>query len=325
MVRVSLSTEPLGRRILDSADLSSFVPNADYEEADRPKKYVRATGNGREYVPGADFSFPQSSSEEISLQLHSVWKGLSPWSGSTAKRIFDCGCVLLSLPVLFPLLLAIGAAVRFTSTGPVFFLQERVGRRGRTFTIFKFRTMVHVAHAAHHPITTSDNQRFTPVGPFLRRWKLDEVPQLLNVLLGHMSLVGPRPKMPEHAAFNVPCRPGITGMATTVFAFEERILACVAKDQLDAYFHSVVLPAKRRLDVEYMERATFFTDLRLLVNSVLRRWDTTALDEFIAATAFAANEETVSFGRSNPARTIMHAPIPVRVDRNVEAQRASIG
>lgn len=319
-----MSTEPLGRRMLDAADLSPFLPNAVYEEADRTKGYACPTANGREFALGSNYSFPQSRTEEIPLQFDTVWMGLSPWSGSWAKRFFDCVCVLLSLPVLVPLLLAIYAAVRITSAGPVFFLQERVGRYGSTFTILKFRTMVHVAHAAHNPITTSDNQRFTRVGPFLRRWKLDELPQLLNVLLGHMSLVGPRPKMPEHAAFNVPCRPGITGMATTVFACEERILACVAKDRLDAYFHSVVLPAKRRLDVEYMERATFFTDLRLLVNSVLRRWDTTALDAFIVATAFDTNGKEVSFGASNPARTTMHAPIPFRADRNVEAQRASI-
>jgi lipopolysaccharide/colanic/teichoic acid biosynthesis glycosyltransferase len=320
-----LSTEPLGHRILDRADLSSFLPNTGYEEADGPKGYVRATSNGRELAPAVENTFSQRRSEEIHLHSRSDWMGLSPWSGSTAKRIFDCTCVLLSLPVLLPLMLAIGAAVRLASAGPVFFLQERVGRNGRIFTIFKFRTMIHVADAAHNPITTSDNQRFTPVGPFLRRWKLDELPQLLNVLIGDMSLIGPRPKMPEHVLFDLPCRPGITGMATTVFACEDRILDCVAKDELDAYFHSVVLPAKRRLDVEYMRRATFLSDLRLLVNSVLRRWDTTALDELIVATAFEANEKKVSFGASKPARTTMHPPHRLGADRNVEAQRVSVG
>jgi lipopolysaccharide/colanic/teichoic acid biosynthesis glycosyltransferase len=185
--------------------------------------------------------------------------------------------------------------------------------------------MAHVADAAHHPITTAGNQRFTRVGPFLRHWKLDELPQLLNVLLGDMSLVGPRPKMPEHAVFDLPCRPGITGMATTVFACEERILGSVAADQLDAYFHSIVLPAKHRLDAEYLAQATFSSDLRLLVNSVLRRWDSTALDEFIVATAFQANEGVVSFEAAKPARTTMHAPIPLRADHNIETRRASIG
>lgn len=320
-----MSTEPLGRRVLDSADLSSFLPNTVYDEADSTNGCLRPTSNGRELALGGDYSFLQNDSEAVSLQFHSVRKGLSPWSRSLGKRIFDCACVLLSLPVLVPLTLAICAAVRLTSKGPVFFLQERVGRYGRAFTIFKFRTMVHVADAAHHPITTSGNQRFTRVGPFLRHWKLDELPQLLNVLLGDMSLVGPRPKMPEHAVFDLPCRPGITGMATTVFACEERILGSVAADQLDAYFHSIVLPAKHRLDAEYLAQATFSSDLRLLVNSVLRRWDTTALDEFIVATAFDSNGGMVSFGASNSAHKTMHASVAARADRNVEAQRASIG
>ncbi len=253
------------------------------------------------------------------------WGGLSPWSRSAAKRLFDCACVLVSLPVLVPLVLVIGAAVRFSSRGPVLFLQERVGRNGRSFKILKFRTMIHVTRAAHHPITTSDNQRFTVLGPFLRRWKLDELPQLANVLLGHMSLVGPRPKLREHVIFDPPCRPGVTGLATIVFAREEKILSCVARNRLEHYFHSVVLPAKRQLDSAYMARATFLSDLRLLANSVLRRWDTAALDGFIAHTAFGAMEETVpSMAVSNRARSVAHSLGPLPVDQ-VEAEEVSAG
>jgi len=319
-----LSTEPLGRRIHDSADLSSFLSNRVYKEASVIQGNVRPKQNRFDFAVASDCFPGERLSSESGLQFRSLWKGLSPWSRSAAKRIFDCACVLLSLPVLVPIMLVIGGAVRFTSTGPVFFLQERVGRYGRTFTILKFRTMIHVADAAHHPITTSDNQQFTRVGPFLRRWKLDELPQLLNVLLGHMSLVGPRPKMPEHALFDLPCRPGITGMATTVFACEERILNCVAKDQLDAYFRSVVLPAKHRLDAEYMAHATLFSDLRLLMNSVLRRWDTAALDEFIVATAFGVNEFTAPSSVFKPTRGAVRLPIPLRADRDAEAQEASV-
>ena len=89
-----------------------------------------------------------------------------------------------------------------------------------------------------------------------------------------MSMVGPRPKLPEYVTLELLCRPGITGMATIVFAREERILARVAKEHLNAYIHAVVLPAKRQLDVEYMARATFLSDLCLLVSTLLRRWDT---------------------------------------------------
>jgi lipopolysaccharide/colanic/teichoic acid biosynthesis glycosyltransferase len=289
-----LSTEPLGHRIAESADLSSFLNNEVYKEADRLEGRVRPVVSKRHFARAeeteAQFWLSQEQAGSSRLRRQLAWQGLSPWSRSRAKRVFDCSCVILSLPILVPLMLLIGAAVRFTSRGPVLFLQERVGRHGRKFTILKFRTMVHVGDAAHRAITTSDSECFTPVGPFLRRWKLDELPQLLNVLAGHMSLVGPRPKMPEHALSNPPCRPGITGMATTVFACEEKILDCVAKDKLDEYFLSIVLPAKRRLDAEYMARASFFSDLRILVDSVLRRWDTEALDKIIAMAASEMRE-----------------------------------
>ncbi|MDE3148741.1 MAG: sugar transferase, partial [Acidobacteriota bacterium] len=164
------------------------------------------------------------------------------------------------------------------SSGPVLFLQERTGRHGRAFTIFKFRTLVHAADIEHHAVTTAANQRFTPVGPFLRRWKLDELPQLLNVLLGDMSLVGPRPKMPEHLVAAIPCRPGITGAATIAFGREEALLAQLPKEQLDVCYHTVILPTKHSLDAHYMAHATFLSDLKLIVNSVLRRWDDSILD-----------------------------------------------
>lgn len=206
---------------------------------------------------------------------------LSGWSQSGAKRIFDCGLVALALPVLVPILLAVAAGVCLTSPGPVLFLQKRVGRRGRSFTIAKFRTMLHEADARYHAVSTTENQPFTPVGPFLRRWKLDELPQIFNVLLGHMSLVGPRPKIPEHEKVEVPCRPGITGAATIAFACEEAMLERVPSHQLDDVYHSVILPAKRKIDAEYMARATFASDLRLVLNSILRRWDTSLAEQLL--------------------------------------------
>jgi len=204
------------------------------------------------------------------------------------------------------------------------FLQERVGQNGRKFTILKFRTMIHVGDAAHRAITTSDSECFTSIGPFLRRWKLDELPQLLNVLAGHMSLVGPRPKMPEHALSNPPCRPGITGMATTVFACEEKILDRVAKDQLESYFLSIVLPAKRRLDAEYMAHATFLSDLRLLVSSVLRRWDTATLDGIIAMAAFEMNEEMERTRVAGTAHSVVQMPKRPVVRPALESEEISV-
>ena len=113
-----------------------------------------------------------------------IVKRPSPWSRSGAKRFFDCACVLLALPLVIPVFLAIALAVRLTSSGPVLFLQKRMGRHGRVFTILKFRTMIRVRDKAHHAVTTAYNQCFSPAGSFLRRWKLDELPQLLNVFWG---------------------------------------------------------------------------------------------------------------------------------------------
>lgn len=242
-------------------------------------------------------------------------KYLSPWSRSRAKRIFDCVCVLSALPLLIPMLLAIGLAVRLTSSGPVLFLQKRMGRHGGHFTILKFRTMIHDAEKAHHPVTTSRNQLFTPVGPFLRRWKLDELPQLLNVLAGHMSLVGPRPKLPIHAISDLPCRAGITGAATIAFAREEETLDRVPRHRLEFFYHSVVLPAKYGLDAEYMAQATFLSDLKIIVESVIRRWDNSTLEDLYDAWAFQQSGARVLSIVPDSRPGFAHAPIAAHMER----------
>jgi lipopolysaccharide/colanic/teichoic acid biosynthesis glycosyltransferase len=161
-----------------------------------------------------------------------------------------------------------------------------MGRHGRAFSIFKFRTMADAGGAAESFVAAWGNHRLTPIGPSLRRSKLDELPQLINVLLGHMSLVGPRPKPPEEMTCDLDCRPGITGMATVAFAHEETLFARVPQDRFRAYFHGIVLPVKQQLDAAYMARATFLSDLELLFRSVFRRWDTALAERFIAAAAF---------------------------------------
>ena len=230
-------------------------------------------------------------------------RALSPWSQSRAKRVFDCACVVLTLPLLIPILLLVAIAVRLTSSGPALFLQKRVGAHGRTFTIFKFRTLVHDDKARYYAVTTADNQPFTPVGPFLRRFKLDELPQVFNVLIGDMSLVGPRPKLPEHVVVDLPCRPGITGAATIAFAREETVLHRVPEHHLEDYYHGVVLPTKRRLDAEYMAQATCWSDLKLLVNSVLRRWDSSLADTLL-------EQESLRFESRRMERHNHEAPPP---------------
>jgi hypothetical protein len=130
--------------------------------------------------------------------------------------------------------------------------------------------------------------------------------------------------MPEHVKFDLPCRPGITGMATTVFAREEKILACIPKDQVETFFHSVVLPAKRRLDAEYMARATFRSDLRILVNTVLRRWDTAALDKFIESTAFALKLEAAQGRAAETSYVMRRAHKPLRVHGELDKEEISV-
>ena len=213
--------------------------------------------------------------------LSLVEERVSSWSQSGMKRLFDSVCVLLALPLLAPISLVVALAIRFTSRGPVLFLQKRTGRHRRTFTILKFRTMEHCERGAHNTVTTTENQRFTPVGPFLRRWKLDELPQLLNVLMGEMSLVGPRPKLPEHQLGELRCRPGITGAATIAFAREEEVLSRLPDHRLNDYYHSIILPAKLLMDSEYTARATFVSDLKLIIDTALRRWDSSVIHKLL--------------------------------------------
>jgi len=321
-----LNTAPEADQVRDSAHQTSFRPHFFFDSFDEfgPHCLERLASDAvlRARRQQSDPGFPNVRAQTDLASLPGG-KDLSAWSRSPAKRFFDCICVLFSLPLTIPLTLAVAAAVRLTSRGPVLFMQKRMGRDGGMFTILKFRSMVHVADKTHHAITTSRTECFTPIGPFLRRWKLDELPQLLNVLLGHMSLIGPRPKLREHAPLHLSCRPGITGMATIVFACEEEILSRVAKDQLDAFFHSVVLPAKRRLDAGYMARATFLSDLRLLISSVLRRWDRTALEAFFLEAAATGGFEIVASGESDLPLTVTAKAVPAGAARPAGAEQVS--
>jgi lipopolysaccharide/colanic/teichoic acid biosynthesis glycosyltransferase len=197
---------------------------------------------------------------------------LSAWSRSRLKRFFDVALVIVALPLIAPVCLLIAFAVQVSSAGPVFFRQKRMGREGTTFSVIKFRTMVHSERSGNGSITTIDDDQITNVGRVLRTFKLDELPQFINVLRGEMSLVGPRPRVPEQPIARLDCRPGITGAASLAFAREEALLAGIPRHQLDRYYASRVIPLKQRLDDGYMEHATFASDLRLLVLTVLRVW-----------------------------------------------------
>jgi lipopolysaccharide/colanic/teichoic acid biosynthesis glycosyltransferase len=197
---------------------------------------------------------------------------LSPWSLSPLKRIIDVAMVCAASPLLCPLFLIIATAVRLSSPGPAIFRQTRIGARAKPFTILKFRTMLVPDSAVQHGIASADAERITPLGEILRKLKLDELPQFFNVLRGDMSLVGPRPRIAEQQMGIFLCKPGITGAATLAFAREESLLSQIPAESLPRYYREHVLPAKHALDSGYMAQATLSSDLRLLVLTVLGRW-----------------------------------------------------
>ena len=193
-------------------------------------------------------------------------------SWAIPKRLFDFTAALAGLAVLSPLMLLMAILVRATSPGPALFIQERVGRHGRVFRCAKFRTMCTGAQA-QGTVTTAADARVTPLGRWLRRWKLDELPQLWNVLAGRMSFVGPRPDVPGYAdrlqgddRRILELRPGITGPATLLFRDEERLLALAKNPQ--AFNDAVVYPEKVRLNREYLETGHFGRDLGYVIATV---------------------------------------------------------
>lgn len=186
-----------------------------------------------------------------------------------AKRTLDLTLAVVGLIVLCPVMLMIALAVVIDSRGPVLFRQVRVGRFGRPFAIYKFRTMVADAAQLGANISPSDDPRITRVGRFLRRRYLDELPQLLNILRGDMALVGPRPETPEFVALYereqlkvLTVRPGVLGPSTLAGMEEEDRLAAAA-DPLGLYVSSI-LPERVSADIGYVERWSIGGDLRLL-------------------------------------------------------------
>ncbi len=189
--------------------------------------------------------------------------------------MLDLSLATVGLVLLAPAFAVIGYLIRREDGGSVFYRPTRVGLRGRLFRLWKFRTMVADAAQIGGPLTVGSDPRVTPVGVTLRRYKLDELPQLINVVLGEMSLVGPRPEAPELAAlYTLDQRrvlelvPGITDPASIEYANESELLG-TGDDPL-AYYVAEVMPEKIRINLAYAERSTLLTDLGVILRTVLR-------------------------------------------------------
>jgi lipopolysaccharide/colanic/teichoic acid biosynthesis glycosyltransferase len=188
------------------------------------------------------------------------------------KRFFDLIVVAMSLPLILPSMWIIAVIILMIDGRPILFVQERVGRGGRPFRMLKFRTMCLSSGAS---LTTGDDARISRVGHFLRRFKLDELPQVLNVLKGEMSLVGPRPEMREFVALYTPEQrmvlellPGVTDPASLKY-FNERKLLAEAEDPNDFYIKRL-MPEKIGISLNYAQYSTVFSDFWIILRTVLR-------------------------------------------------------
>lgn len=191
------------------------------------------------------------------------------------KRVFDLLLAATGLLVVAPLLLAVAACIWLTDGAPVFYRQLRVGKNGRPFRIWKFRTMVRNADQLGSELTVGRDPRITRIGSWLRKTKLDELPQLWNVMVGEMSMVGPRPEVPyyvdqytDQQRGVLELRPGITDPASVRF-FDESAILGTAESSEEMYVR-VIMPEKIRLNLEYARRSSLRTDLGIILSTLKR-------------------------------------------------------
>jgi lipopolysaccharide/colanic/teichoic acid biosynthesis glycosyltransferase len=207
------------------------------------------------------------------------------------QRFFDLACSSAGFLFLAPVLAGIALVIMLDDGPPVFFTQSRVGRNGKPFRIWKFRTMRSGGHGS--VITAAGDDRITRAGAKLRKYKLDELPQLFNVFKGDMSLVGPRPEVPEHVRLEAAewqsvlhVRPGITDLATLVYRDEELILG--ASGDPDTFYRESVLPAKLLLNNAYLVSRSFLLDLKLIVLTIRSSFFAESLDQDLIKRMFGA-------------------------------------
>lgn len=197
------------------------------------------------------------------------------------KRLFDLICTIPGLVILTPFLIIIAIWVRLDSQGPILYRQERVGLNGRPFRIFKFRTMVVDADKIGRAITVGEDPRITRSGRFLRKYKLDELPQLVNVVRGEMSLVGPRPEVQKYVIMYsdeqkavLKLVPGITDPASIKYSNESELIAAMSEgngeklDPEEVYIREI-MPDKIRINLEYAAKSNIINDFRIIIRTLL--------------------------------------------------------
>ncbi|MGB9430432.1 MAG: sugar transferase [Gammaproteobacteria bacterium] len=189
---------------------------------------------------------------------------------SVSKRSFDILIATFGVILCIPVFLVVAATAKLKDRGPVFFRQERIGLGGRPFHMWKFRSMVQDAAMLGGQLTVEGDPRITRIGGMLRKYKLDELPQLLNVLIGHMSLVGPRPEVAKYVAlYNAEQRkvldlmPGITDPASIAYRDESRLLS--KSPDPERLYMEIIMPEKIRINLEYAQHATLWSDMRVML------------------------------------------------------------
>ncbi len=202
------------------------------------------------------------------------------------KRVLDCAGSVAGLILLSPVMLIAAIAVKLTSSGPAFFRQVRVGQFGKPFRIIKFRSMAQNAERSGLAITASGDSRITCVGRWMRKTKIDEFPQLFNVLIGDMSLVGPRPEVPNYAAGYTDAqrrvlfaKPGITGPAANAYVHEEEILAGQA--EAGEFYLAEILPKKLELDLRYCDDIRLGSDIKIILATFAKLFERSIRPEIL--------------------------------------------
>lgn len=212
-------------------------------------------------------NLPDNMQNEEVKKYYDIIKGKK--GSLILKRLFDILASLILLIILSPLFIIFSIMIKLDSKGPIMFKQNRVTENGRIFKIFKFRTMVENADKNGSQVTVKNDDRVTKIGKFLRKFRLDEIPQLINILIGDMSFVGTRPEVPKYVELytdemkaTLLMKAGVTSLASIKFKDEEKLLQM--DGNIDKIYIEDILPQKMQYNLEYLKRFNFFYDIKLM-------------------------------------------------------------